>query len=143
MALLFLIALFGLILVPSLTCAPEPAETPATPPAPTTTPTPEPPALSSPANESTTQDLQVRLEWNTSADADSYALQVATDPNFANFVINETGIADTCYEVISGLNWKSDYYWRINASNASGTSSWSGSWQFSTPVFKLGKIAFN
>jgi Tol biopolymer transport system component len=28
----------------------------------------------------------------------------------------------------------------VNASNASGTSPWSGSWKFTTPVFQLGKI---
>jgi|GEM_PF-611678 len=113
-------------------------------PAPTSSPQPAPtaPALSQPTNESTVSGLTVKLEWNPSTDATSYSLQVATDSAFTKLVLEKTGIAGMYYELTSELNWKTDYYWRVNASNASGTSSWSGSWKFNTPVFKVGKIVF-
>ena len=138
--LIVLMVIAGLVLMLGLSCAAEPTEAPTPPP--TATPAPEPPILSSPANETTVTDLEVMLEWDASVDADSYRLQVSTEPSFSSPVINEAGVTGTHYEVTSGLDWKSDYYWRVNASNQGGTSAWSGQWQFSTPIFQLDKIAF-
>jgi len=137
-----LVIVLGLIIIPGLGCAAGPAEAPTPPPSPVATPAPQPPALSLPANESTAADLDVRLEWKASADANSYGLQVTTDPDFTNLIIDESEITSTYYQVASGLDWKTNYYWRVSASSAGGTSAWSAHRQFSTPIFQLGKIAF-
>ena len=126
-----LVIVLGMNLILSLSCATQPEQAPGPAPSPQFAPTA--PALSQPTNESTASSLTVKLEWNPSTDATSYSLQVATDSAFTKPVIYKAEIASTSHEVTSGLDWKTDYYWRVNASNASGTSSWSGSWKFNTP----------
>jgi hypothetical protein len=86
---------------------------------------PAAPTLKSPASNSTISNRTPKLEWNTSTGATSYSLQVSTKSNFASLVINQTGIANSYYDVPSGkLSGNTTYYWRENASNAVGTSDW-------------------
>jgi hypothetical protein len=87
-----------------------------------------------PANGEIVYSLTPRLEWEPSMGASSYGLQVATDPSFGNLVANEAGITNPFFDIPTGkLNWNSDYYWRINASDSQGnTSDWSSPWSFYT-----------
>ena len=95
---------------------------------------PPAPTLNSPADGSTVSNLTPRLAWNPPTGATSYGLQVATESTFTNLVVNQTGIANTYYDLPSGeLNSNVRYYWRVNASNAAGTSAWSSYWHFRTP----------
>jgi len=97
------------------------------------------PTLSSPANGSTVSNLTPRLAWNPPTGATSYGLQVATESTFTNLVVSQTGIANTYYDLPPGeLNSNTGYYWRVNASNAAGTSAWSSYWHFRTPVVPPG-----
>jgi len=97
-------------------------------------PIPSAPTLKSPANNSKVANRTPRLEWKASTGATSYSLQVSTKSNFSSLVVNQTGIANTYYDVPSGkLSGNTTYYWRVNASNSGGTSGWSGYWQFKTP----------
>jgi hypothetical protein len=95
-------------------------------------PPPPPPTLSSPAMGSNVSTLTPRLEWNASAGATSYIDQVATDSTFMHLVAS--GITPNLYsDVPSGwLNWNTGYYWRVNATNTSGTSAWSAHSHFKT-----------
>jgi titin len=103
-----------------------------------TTPEPPPPpapTLKSPASGSTVSTSTPRSEWNASSGATDYGLQVATTSSFTTLLVNETGITDLYYDVAPGiLNWNTIYYWRVNASNSYGTSSWSSYRYFKTPV---------
>ena len=103
---------------------------------------PSPPALSTPANGSIVRVPYTKLEWQSSSGANSYGLQVSTSSDFTTVVDEQIGIADT-YQLVSGLKTNTTYYWRVNASNAMGTSTWSESWQFTTSVLQLDKIAFS
>jgi len=47
--------------------------------------------------------------------------------------VNQSGITTTSY-ALSGLANNTTYYWRVNASNAGGTSAWSSIWNFATRV---------
>jgi len=133
-------AILALVSTTMLACAGKPTQAPtATPSLPAV---PMPPTLITPANESIISGLAINMEWNPSAGATSYGLQIATDPIFTKLIMEKTGISNANYELTSGLNWKSSYYWRVNAANASGTSPWSASWKFNTPIFQLGKIVF-
>jgi hypothetical protein len=74
------------------------------------------------------------VEWNASTEATSYGLQIATDSAFTDLVLSGSGITDLYDTVPLGvLNWNTTYYWRVNATNAAGTSAWSDYWQFTTP----------
>lgn len=94
------------------------------------------PTLKSPVSGSTVSNQTPRLEWNQSSGASpSYTLQVSTSSRFSTMVINLPGITNTYYDIPSGkLGWSTTYYWRVNASNTYGTSSWSGTWLFKTPA---------
>jgi hypothetical protein len=92
--------------------------------------------LSLPANGATVTDLTPRLQWTPSTGASDYGLQVSTTSTFAVLVVDETGITDLFYDILPGtINLNAKYYWRVNARNASAsTSLWSTSRYFKTPV---------
>jgi len=91
----------------------------------TTVNIPSPPTLVSPADASTVETLTPTMQWQASADATSYGIQIASDSGFSNLLVNQTGITATSYTVPSGkLEDGKTYYWRVNATNATGTSSW-------------------
>ncbi len=95
--------------------------------------TPSAPTLASPANGATGVATSPTLSWNASTGATSYTLQVSTSSDFSTLVLNQTGIVGTSYAASSLLN-NTTYYWRVNATNAGGTSAWSSVWSFTTIV---------
>ncbi len=94
---------------------------------------PAAPTLASPPNGATGVSTSATLSWNASTGATSYALQVSTSSDFSALVVNQTGIVSTSYTGSSLLN-NTTYYWRVNATNAGGTSAWSSVWSFTTMV---------
>jgi aqualysin 1 len=94
-------------------------------------PAPPTPALSSPASGATSVSIPATLSWNASSGATSYGLQVATSSSFTTTVYNTSGLTLTSASV-TGLSAGTTYYWRVNATNASGTSGWSSVWNFAT-----------
>lgn len=110
---------------PSVPSQPPPVQPPPNPDAPPT------PTLLSPSNGSSNQPLTVTLSWDASESATSFELQVATVADFSSLVYDNANITTTSQE-IGGLAYSTTYYWRVDASNNSGTSWWPGAWWFST-----------
>jgi uncharacterized lipoprotein YddW (UPF0748 family) len=95
---------------------------------------PQVPILASPTNGATGLPESVKVVWNTSPMAASYHLQVSTDPTFVSgILLDQSTIADT-FKVIGNLVGQAAQYWRVNASNPAGTSSFSNPFSF-TPGF--------
>ena len=94
---------------------------------------PAAPTLALPANGATGQATSLTVSWGAVSGAASYALQVATASTFATTVLSQGGVTATSF-ALGGLSLNLTYYWRANATNAGGTSSWSGVWSFSTGV---------
>ncbi len=95
-----------------------------------------PPLLASPANNTYGVPTTPLFEWNATEGATNYNIQVATDANFLNIVIDQAGLEATSYQVPAGsaLLESNIYYWRVNGSDLEGnTSYWSRVWGFSTP----------
>ncbi len=91
-------------------------------------PPPAAPTLLSPASGATNQSLTPMLDWNDVSGAATYGLQVSTVSSFASTLVNQTGLSASTYNVQAGdgLAWNTNYYWRANATNTSGsTSAWS------------------
>ena len=76
---------------------------------------------------------EVKLEWKPTAGADSYHLQVATDPNFKWLVVQDQSVKDTAYSFSKGEPGKK-YYWRVAAFNSKNDSMYTKS-NFTGSVF--------
>jgi subtilisin family serine protease len=94
-------------------------------------PAPSVPTLSSPANLATNVAIAPTLSWAPATAAGTYNLQVSTSNTFATTVINLTGLTATS-NAISGLANSTTYYWRVSATNTTGTSAWSAVSSFTT-----------
>ncbi len=93
---------------------------------------PSVPLLSLPSNGASDINVNPVLTWNASLGADGYTLQVSKSSTFTDFVYNQSGLTATSKQ-ITGLNNFEKYYWRVSASNISGTSDWSSpAWSFTT-----------
>ncbi len=87
--------------------------------------------MANPANNSTNISINPNLSWNTSANATSYTLQISTSNAFSSCVVNQTDISGTAFQV-TGLDYNTQYFWRVQAVNATDISEWSEVWQFTT-----------
>lgn len=90
---------------------------------------PQAPTLITPTNNEIDISLTTNLSWNALSNATSYTLQVSENDSLSNFVFNQSGLTNTSQQ-ISGLNYFTTYYWRVNAINSYGTSPWSSVWSF-------------
>ena len=91
------------------------------------------PTLVAPANAASGIAVSPTLSWNASSGATTYQVQVSTVSNFATTVYDQSGIAATSTLVTPALANNTLYYWRVNATNAAGTSAWSSPvWSFTT-----------
>ncbi len=69
--------------------------------------------------------------WNNTEFMSAYFhVQVATDPLFANLVIDRNNVTET--ETLVNLDIHTTYYWKVLGINQSGSSDWSSVWTFST-----------
>ena len=94
-------------------------------------------SLATPTDSSEVNSLNPVLSWSGLGGATSYRLQVASDSNFQELVIDATNLTDVVYNVPSGkLVNDRTYYWRVNGSKGNLTSTWSSAWRFKTPSGK-------
>jgi hypothetical protein len=89
------------------------------------------PVLVSPANGQTGVSLNPAMMWNSVIGAATYRLQVSTVSNFATTVF-DNGTLTVNSIGIGPLAGSTTYYWRVDATNPSGTSAWSTTWSFTT-----------
>jgi len=97
----------------------------------TITVAPAAPILTSPSTGSINQPITLTLNWGTVTGAVSYRVQLATDSLFVSLVVNDSTVTST-NKSVSGLGNNTIYFWRVNAKNVGGTSSWSAVWNFKT-----------
>lgn len=84
----------------------------------------------SPEDGSVSASNNPKLVWSGTA-AHTYELQLASDPNFSNILVNVSGITTNEY-IVQGLNGYSVYYWRVKADNQCTTGSFSPTYTFRT-----------
>ncbi len=71
--------------------------------------------------------------WGPALGADIYLLDVARDPGFSDLVLTDMPVTATSFNVV-GLDPAMDYYYRVQAQNASGTTDESGFETASLPL---------
>ncbi|NJD23010.1 MAG: T9SS type A sorting domain-containing protein, partial [Melioribacter sp.] len=89
------------------------------------------PVLALPANSSTGVSTNPTLSWVAVDGAASYHLQVSISSTFSSTAVDQSGITGIS-SAVSGLIASTTYYWRVNATNANGTGSWSSVYNFTT-----------
>ncbi|GEM_PF-2718649 len=99
----------------------------------TTITVPAVPVLVAPVDAAVNQATSPTLIWNAVPGADTYRLQVSVSNTFTTTVYNDSTRSST-FQAISGLAVGTTYYWRLNAKNVAGTSSYSTVWSFTTIV---------
>ena len=93
---------------------------------------PEKPVLVSPANLATVA-LSFSFQWENLTTASSYTLQVSTNSNFSNLVVNTSGISGSSHSAVSyGLSGEQTYYWRVAGVNPGGLGEFSDPFSFTT-----------
>jgi hypothetical protein len=90
-----------------------------------------PPVLMAPTNGTPVQAVPPAMSWGAVPGATSYALQISTASTFSTTCFSQAGLTSTSITP-AGLAYFTQYYWMVNASNAGGTSLWSGMWSFTT-----------
>jgi uncharacterized protein (TIGR02145 family)/uncharacterized repeat protein (TIGR02543 family) len=84
---------------------------------------PATPVLTAPADNATNVAIAPTLTWNTVTGAATYRVQVSTANTFATILTQDSTLT-TGSKAISGLSNSTRYFWRVNATNAGGTSAW-------------------
>lgn len=81
-----------------------------------------PPSLSAPQSPANNAEIMggnaVNFSWAAVADADEYRLQIATDDNFSNIIVDDV----TTLTSASNTLPEGQYYWRVVSSNECGDS---------------------
>jgi len=103
-------------------------------------PIPVAPLLISPPNNAVAQCLHILFVWNSVEYANTYRFQLSTDSSFTNIVLNDSTLTDTM-KAVTNLNPLTDYYWRVNAKNISGTGPFSSVWHFTTGTTNITYIS--
>lgn len=101
-------------------------------------------ALLTPANGTGSHPQSPLLTWNTSPDANTYQVQVATSPSFeaSAIVSSSAGLSAGSFQVPVLLEKSTVYYWRVGAVNECGTT-WSEPSVFGTLVESCGTFTAN
>jgi uncharacterized lipoprotein YddW (UPF0748 family) len=89
------------------------------------------PQLLLPQNLAINQRDTITLSWNHVENHIYYNLQLATDSEFSDIVIDEPALTDSS-SVVTDIIGQEDYYWRVSTSNAGGTVDYSNAYIFRT-----------
>jgi len=93
------------------------------------------PALIAPTDGATLPAGTPTLEWSPVDGAETYHLQLATGPGFANPVLNETGLTGTSLTPGAPLP-NGQYWWRVRAAAGGDEGPWSDVWSFTVNVIE-------
>lgn len=103
---------------------------------------PAAPTLAQPSNGAINQRDTVVLRWNLPNFASTFRVQISTNSSFTSpLVLDQQGILDT-FLVVTGLEGQTQYFWRVNSSNAAGTSAYSSVFNFTTGFPKAPNLIY-
>ena len=86
--------------------------------------------LQSPPNSSQDISLNPKLDWESSFNVDNYRVQISTDLNFSNILLDQ--IINDSEVLINDLSDATLYFWRIQQINNCGISDFSEVYSFKT-----------
>lgn len=87
-------------------------------------------SLLSPPADTLLNTSSFNFSWSSVTGASKYRIQVATDAQMKNLVVNDSSLSSTS-KLVTGLKDDSTYYWRAQAKTSSGWALYSGIASFS------------
>ncbi|CAM1357143.1 reprolysin-like metallopeptidase [Tenacibaculum halocynthiae] len=84
-----------------------------------------------PSNNSTNIELAPTLTWKEDSNASMYNVQIATDSNFTNIVLDKNA-STNLYTLVSPLTSNTKYYWKVKPKNDCGEGTFSDVSNFTT-----------
>jgi hypothetical protein len=88
------------------------------------------PVLTTPADSSTDEPLDLTLSWGNVTNATGYRFQLDDNEDFASPIYNED--ITTNSKAVSGLTEKTAYFWQVRANGTCSASNWSEVRKFET-----------
>ncbi|MBK8563426.1 MAG: proprotein convertase P-domain-containing protein [Saprospiraceae bacterium] len=86
----------------------------------------------SPADGAPSQGTLPTFGWTDHPNADSYEIQIATDPGFTQIIDQASGLTGNQYVPTVTLEDGKTYYWRIRATNQCGAANYADPFAFQT-----------
>lgn len=74
-----------------------------------------------PASAATNVSITPTFTWGSATNASTYSLVVSTNSSHTSPIVNVTGLTGTSYTPTTSLAYSTVYYWRVIATNATGT----------------------
>ena len=96
--------------------------------------------LISPADNALNQPFSPTFNWQPSAGASNYHIQISINNNLFSPIIDTDAITTTSYRYLNSLQPQTTYYWRVRAENNSGVGPWSEIRSFTTEASSLSAI---
>lgn len=93
---------------------------------------PTTPVLSTPVQNAVLAAGKILFSWQPPADAEAYHLQIAKDPQFSTPITDTKDLPGNSLEI--EIKDPGTYYWRVSASNQTGSSAFSAASTFQTVV---------
>ena len=90
------------------------------------------PVLAYPLNNAINIEDTITLKWYYPNLASSYRLQISEIPSFDSLIVYDFSNVPDTFKVITSLEGQKQYFWRLNSTNAGGTSSFSNAFSFTT-----------
>ena len=87
----------------------------------------------SPASGSVNLPVSVAVVWHSVPTALTYRLQLSTTSNFTTTIKDTFGVIDTSITLLGLIN-NTQYFWRVNVTNAGGPGIWTATANFTTIV---------
>lgn len=86
---------------------------------------PSPPVLISPYSSQVIPLIGHTFDWSDVPTGTSYRIQISTSYFFTSTIVNEVTTSSQYTITTSVLDYGSMYWWRVNATNSTGTGEWS------------------
>jgi len=88
------------------------------------------PVLTFPENAAINQPISLIFDWADVVNATEYEYEISTDQTFS--IVDFSGTIAETEQEITGLDYGTEYFWKVQATNTNQTSEWSEIWSFTT-----------
>lgn len=90
-------------------------------------------ALASPDSGAVNQPIDITFNWFNEERTEKYEIEVSEDSLFASTVFSDTTLTDTTAS-LSGLDYLTNYFWRVRGKNIGGFGEFSSARKFTTII---------